>query len=362
VSNSIAVEATQQAGAARDLAADRPYAPAWLHRLIDWIDRLPVPTWIAYLVIAIVSILVIHTQVWMIGAAPVGTFDVANTYWGVLPVALIWTAGYLERVAGEAFDAFRPALDRPDHEAARLRYELTVVPARPAMLIALGALALTGATYVLDPVGIGVASLPIPAMAGRFVLESFNGSILFLVLYQLIRQMRQVGRTLARSAVVDLFQPGPIYAFSKLTSRAGIAIVALVGSTAIATPIPTDPRVFLVYWAPYLVLPPVLAAIAFIVPLYGMHGRLVAEKDRLQGEAEARLRSVLGEFNRDVDARELSRVDGLNKALATMLQQREVLARLPTWPWSAGTLRTFITAILLPIGLFLIQRLLSQFV
>lgn len=37
-----------------------PYAPGWLHRLIDLIERLPGPTWAAYVVIAIVSILVIH--------------------------------------------------------------------------------------------------------------------------------------------------------------------------------------------------------------------------------------------------------------------------------------------------------------
>ncbi len=51
---------------------------------------------------------------------------------------------------------------------------------------------------------------------------------------------------------------------------------------------------------------------------------------------------------------------GLNKALGTMLQQRDVVARLPTWPWSAGTLRAFVTAILLPLGLFIVQRVLSQ--
>lgn len=71
---------------------------------------------------------------------------------------------------------------------------------------------------------------------------------------------------------------------------------------------------------------------------------------------------MLREVNRDADARELARADGLNKTLATMLQQRDVLAKLPTWPWSTATLRTFVTAIFLPIALFLIQRLLSQFV
>ena len=53
--------------------------------------------------------------------------------------------------------------------------------------------------------------------------------------------------------------------------------------------------------------------------------------------------ATLGEFNRDVDARDLSRADGLNKTLATLVLQREILAKLPTWPWSTATLRGFVT-------------------
>ena len=342
--------------------ATRPYAPSWLQRLVDLIERLPGPTWAAYVVIAIASILVIHTQVWSSGVLPIGSFDPANVYFGVLPVALIWTAGYVEKVAASAFDAFRPALALERSELERLRYQLTVMPARPSLVATVAAIAVTASTYVADPVGTAVAGLPLPALIGRFVLESFNTAILFLLIYQLLRQMRDVRRTLARSTVVDLFQPGPIYAFSKLTSRTGIALLFLMASSLLFVPIPTDPNLFLVTWAPFFVIPPVIAAIAFLVPLYGMHGRLVAEKDRLQGEAEDRLKGLLAELNRDVDARELGRADGLNKTLASMLQQRDVLARLPTWPWSTGTLRAFITALLLPIVLFLIQRALAQFV
>ena len=62
-----------------------------------------------------------------------------------------------------------------------------------------------------------------------------------------------------------------------------------------------------------------------------------------------------------MDARELARADGLNKTLASLLVQREILAKLPTWPWSTTTLRGFVTAILLPMALFLAQQALSRF-
>ena len=39
-----------------------------------------------------------------------------------------------------------------------------------------------------------------------------------------------------------------------------------------------------------------------------------------------------------------------------------MLARVSTWPWSPGTLRGFGTAIVLPIALWLIYRVLDQLV
>jgi hypothetical protein len=366
VSDAIASEAPGVAAstAARaDAPAElRPYPPSWLQRLVELIERLPGPTWAAYVVISVVSVVIVHTQVWSTTALPVGQLDSANTYYGILPIALLWTAGYLEKVAGSAFDAFRPALSLGKADVERLRYELTVMPARPSLVVTLVAMALTLLSYS-DPVAAGIAGIPLPFLAGRFLLESFNTAVLLLLIYQLLRQMRDVRRTLARSAVVDLFQPGPLYAFSKLTSRTGMAIVLLTVSSLLFVPIPaTTTATFLVTWAPYFVIPPLIAGIAFLVPLYGMHGRLVAEKDRLEGAAEDRLKGLLAEINRDIDARDLGRADGLNKTLGSMLQQRDVLAKLPTWPWSTGTLRAFITALLLPIVLFLIQRALAQLV
>lgn len=126
------------------------------------------------------------------------------------------------------------------------------------------------------------------------------------------------------------------------------------------TPQSPDVAKFLITSAPYLVIPPIIATIAFVVPLYGLHGRLEVEKDRLQAEVEVRLKGLLAELNRDVDALDFRRADGLNKTLASMLQQREVIARLPTWPWSTGTLRAIVTAILLPVFLFIVQLLLGR--
>jgi hypothetical protein len=186
---------------------------------------------------------------------------------------------------------------------------------------------------------------------------------MFVVLLQLFRQMRQIRQTLARAAIIDAFRPGPLHAFSRLTSRTGIILLLFTGSAFLVLPASSlAGEAFPITWLPYLFVPPLIAVAAFILPLYGMHGRLVAEKERLQNATEVRLQALFEEINRDVDVRDMARLEALNKATSAVVQQREILAKLPTWPWSAGTLRGFVTAIFLPLAIFVVQRILIQLV
>lgn len=56
----------------------------------------------------------------------------------------------------------------------------------------------------------------------------------------------------------------------------------------------------------------------------------------------------------------MARADGLNRTLASLLVQRDILAKLPTWPWSTATLRGFGSAILLPMAIFVARQALSR--
>lgn len=338
-----------------------PYEPSWLNRGLDWIQGRPWPAWRTYAVLAVVLVLGSNAQSWSSGSRPVGSLSVVDTYWGLFPVVLLWIIGHLQRVAHTSLDRFRQAIDASDAEIERLRWELTVAPARPALLVATAAIPLTIGSYLLDPVGTGIGTLGREGLVIRALLESFLGAVFLVMLYLLIRQLREVRRIVAM-ARIDLFQPGPLYAFSTLTSRFGISLVLLLGSSFLVSPPTAFTTETFVVWSPWVIGVPLLALGAFIVPLYGMHERLDGEKQRLQNEAESRLKDVLAELNRDVDERDLQRADALNKTLSSLLQQRDVLAKLPTWPWSAGTLRAFVSAILLPLVIFLLQRVLGSFV
>lgn len=337
----------------------RPYAASWLHGLVAFVERLPGPSWVAYAVSWVVATLLWHAQVWSNGQVAPGTFDRTSAFWGFLAPALLWSAAYMERVAAAAFEAFRPALTISVDESARLRYALIVLPARPALIITILAMLLTGADVAFSG-SPNYAGLPLPMLVLSFVVQSVYVSVMFQLLYRLIRQMGLVRRTLATSVAIDIFRPGPLNAFATLTSRPGAVLTLVVASSLLAVPLPEDLGGYLVGWVPYVLVPPVIAAIAFIVPLTGVHAALLAQKEQLLDAAESRMRTALAAMAREVDAGDLSRADAWSKTLANLQVEGAIIARLPTWPWSMTTLRSFVSAILLPMLLFLLQQALSR--
>ena len=88
-------------------AVPPPYAASWLDRLLDWIEALPGPAPLAYLVLGTVVVVVMYAQPWTLGAASPFT-PVEKLYWGGIIGVQLAAAGYVRRVAGMAFDAFRP--------------------------------------------------------------------------------------------------------------------------------------------------------------------------------------------------------------------------------------------------------------
>jgi hypothetical protein len=337
-----------------------PYTPSWIHPLSDAIDRLPGPRWIAYAGIAIVGIVLQHAQLWSTGRVEVGTLDRVQAYWGLVIGAVFWLPGYLERSARANFERFRPALELSREASDRLGFELTIIPGRMSLAItALAALATVGA-IIGDPEGSSFAGLPPLMLALAFVIQTAVAAVLLQVIYRLVRQVRLVREILERHVEVDLFRPGPLHAIAGLTARPGALLTLLLATVVLVVPFSTEPVAFLVAWAPVLLAPPLIAIVAFVAPLTGAHRRLEAQKDRLQDATELRIRSLLDDLDRDVDARDLARADAYSKTLATLLVERDILAKLPTWPWSTATLRAFFTTILLPLALFLLQQVLSR--
>jgi hypothetical protein len=103
-----------------------------------------------------------------------------------------------------------------------------------------------------------------------------------------------------------------------------------------------------------------LAVPTFAWPLWGVHELLEHEKGRRLSAVQQRLEAVLGELQRRVDTGELPGVSDLKNALDGLVAGQAALEKIPTWPWPPGTLRNLGAALLLPLILWIITRLLER--
>lgn len=335
------------------------YARSWLDAFFGAMTALPGPTWVAYAVLTTLSILLSNSALWLSGLRPWGELDAQQVYWGATTAGIAATAHHLRNLAGASFDRFRPALGSGIPNPERVRYELTVMPAVPVAAITLFSFAVTPLYYLTDPVASQVVGLSPVGLIARVLSEGGATTVFLAVAFQAIRQLRAVTRLHRDADGVDPFRPVPLYAFSRLTSQTGVVLVLWMSGGVLANPAALDVEGFAALWLPWLVLTPLVAIIVFVVPLHGMHSRLDAEKDRLETAADGRMHRLLSELDEAIDARATDRVDALDRTIAALRHQREIIGKLHTWPWSTGTVRGFGSALLLPIALFLIQRYLG---
>jgi hypothetical protein len=322
-------------------------------RAVGWLEGLPgsaVP-WI--IGAAIVLGLTGHLVSWLSGETPMG--EPRPELLLPLPFLAFFLTliVVLDSVARSSFEEFKASLDESPETIGRLRADLTSIPDIPAALAIL-------VSIVINNVGGGSNGTGAPAeppLTG-IVLAAFwfiTISALGLLLLHTLRQLRQVRRMLARVAKVDLLDPGPINAFSRLTAATagGILTIGVLFALVDAT----DPSSYGIGIELLFIL---IAIAFFVLPLRGIHGRLSAEKWRLLGDANARLKLTLDRIHRMVDADDLGRADDLQKTQTALLAERDLYLHISTWPWSPGTFRALASAVMLPIFIGVVLRILSR--
>jgi hypothetical protein len=370
-------EPVAQTSASAGTRFSQRYRLSWIDRLLAQITRLPGPTWLFYLVLLITLILVNNSLQWLDGTVPTGTFDRVRTTDVVFPLYFLALMHYLNGCAGRALAEFRAVTDLSEADYDDLARNLQTVPAGSALVAGLA-----GATFVMialwsDSASFGIfpssSLLTILVVVG---LSLLTGAFLFVFIVHTVRQLILVNQIYRRATRIDLFNLKPVYAFSGLTARAGIGLiffiyfaVAINGADTVSSAdevtITLFNDLFVTGDIPGLMLVGSLlltGVAAFVWPLLGIHHQLAAIKDLKMAEVSGRLASVLRKLHRDVEADDFDKMGGIQNALSSLRLEREQLAEISTWPWETGTLRGFVTAILIPILLWLLTRLLERII
>jgi hypothetical protein len=89
---------------------------------------------------------------------------------------------------------------------------------------------------------------------------------------------------------------------------------------------------------------------------------LAKEKAQWLDQISLRVEAVFTQIHERIDAGELEEVEELTKVISVLESERETLESISTWPWQPETLRALVTALLLPLLLWVIQYFFQLFV
>ena len=273
----------------------------------------------------------------------------------ILSVLIVGAIHLANRVAGRALLRFRPALAVSEDEFSRQHHALTTTPT-PVLLATLAAGAgLLWLVTVTDPTFYGMLS---PCNRPAVLLVGWlNSAALLLATYHSARYLGQIRRLHARAPVVNLFERGPLFAFSTLSSRLALMFAAVSYAFVLAFPSSLENLPTVIYLLG-INLPLILTI--FIYPLYGMHQRMVEEKQLLLQDSARRIQGALASFQSGAVPRAPAGVDP-HRRLTSLIEEENYLRRIPTWPWEPGTLTAVLTAVFLPLMLVVAQQVVGRY-
>ena len=320
-------------GQVQMLAAPLPYRAGPLSRFLAWLEAPP--AWRPWVVLAALTFALVawaHGVLWATGTLAPGTIDVA----AIILVCYI-TYPLATGVIGRRILPLR-------HEVAAVLVGLFAGTAA-TISVPTGALGSESARFA-DDVALG------PIIIGGYIMISLS-------VVTVVNWLRLVAAIHEAATAIDPFDRGPVYAFSRLTVFVGLLIVAgtyytwTVNAAFVAGNVPAQSL---------LPFTSVLGAAAFVVPLWGIHGRLVRRKDELMRDVDRRIRAAGTELYGRVDARAFEESKSIHDSIAALVMIRDRIRELPTWPWPPQLLRGFISALLLPVIVYLLSRAVAGFV
>jgi hypothetical protein len=333
-----------------------PYRPGVVSRFLAWADARPWHGAWLYPALAVLLFLFSQSIMWATGRLPFGAIHPLIATGVVYAPYFLAALGYLNRTAEHALERFWPATGWPDEQRAAWRYAFVTTPRGYGLIaIVLGALAAIGTFSAAPDTAVGVGTDRLLFLVAYLPSATVGYSLLLIAIVHTGRQLRLVARIHREATAIDPFDRVPVYAFSGLTVRTALTYV-LIGYYAL-----TVNGAFQTGLAGIVVLAVTFGfgLACFVLPLWGIHDRLGREKAQLLLEVERRLGRIGDEMYRRIDAGQFDGTKIVGDALSGVLALRERIARLPTWPWPPNLFRGLISALLLPVIVYIVSRLIG---
>jgi hypothetical protein len=178
----------------------------------------------------------------------------------------------------------------------------------------------------------------------------------FLIGFRVLLQIPRINR-LYSYMEADPFSPGPIYILSRYGSAfAAILLIVSHGLVLLSQP----QYYFATSGLIYMVVLTFIALLIFFAPLGQINRRMRRAKDQLLSENGRAQKAINQRLQRAASSRNLAGLEKLRTAVAALREQRDVLLKLPTWPWQADSLRNLAAPMLIPVLVYLAQRIVAS--
>jgi hypothetical protein len=339
----------------------QPYPPSWFDHLKAWAERLPGGPYSFYLALAAVCLGLEGGVKWADHTYP-AHFQPWHLVMALMGVYFLALMHRLDRSAARALAAFRPALADDEATFAALRYRLLTLPAGLALLASLLEAGAGALVHLVTPPA-RYSTLYVLTSPAATVVDTgiwlFFCAAAGLFAYHTLHQLRLINQIYTTYTRLNLFDLHPLYAFSGLTARTAVGLLPAIYAWWATLPTSWG-SVDTLLMALGFMSTLGLAVATFVWPLWGVHDLLEHEKARRLSAVQQRLEAALGELQHRVDTGELGGVSDLKNALDGLVTGQAAREKIPTWPWPPGTLRNLGAALLLPIILWLITRLLER--
>lgn len=340
----------------------RPYPPSWLESLLAALLRLSAPAWAVFLGLGLGLLLLLSLVKWSDGAYPVGTVFLNHVVLAAIVAGTFIMTHMTDQIGQAALRDMRPALIVDDGEYESLAYQLVTAPAGGAFLASLGGLVAL-ALWIQGERESGVFeslklfTSPLATALDGLILGFVFASI-GVAVYGFVHMLRLMSHIYTTYTRVDLFYPDPLYGFSRITAFLGLSITFAEYAWLLTSPSLLNQPL----GQALAVGVPLVSGIVFLVPLLGIHNRLVDEKGQRQAELAACVDDTITKLQRAVRDGHTEETEKWSKTLQSLNLAEQRLDRIPTWPWRPETPRLMATALLLPSILWFIQRFLGRLV
>jgi hypothetical protein len=331
--------------------------PGVLSRSLAWIDALPGHGWWIYPLLFVGLFGWAHGVLWSTGEVPFGsTLQTVAVSLFYPPYTLAATA-LINRSASRALDAFWPATGWADEERSAWRYRFVHSPAGFGLAaFGIGVVVAAIAFLSASEQAFGGGGDRLAVFIAYFPVASLGYAVVMLAFVHTAHQLRLVARIHREATAIDPFDRTSVYAFSSMTALTGLAYAAsgyftlLFNGAYQAGNVVATVVVVTVF---------ALAIVCFILPLWGVHDRLVDEKQVLAREVEVRLSRLTEEMYRRIELGDFEGTKAVGDSLVGVSAIRKRISDIPTWPWRPQVLSGFLSALLVPVAVYVLTRAIS---